>query len=166
MPAGILPDEGIAAQLSYILSATISGVLPWQLVLFVNDITPDYNTVFSDLEEATWPGYSRQTLTRSAWTAPEVFEGCATSTWGTSPIRFYVGAVSHVTNYGAAYYDQSNDVLRWVQRFDDADIAPLQTGGQFQLLPVYTLTSADCAAMMLRNRRALAKAKRKAGNHG
>jgi hypothetical protein len=166
MPSGILPDEGIGDQLSYLLSAPITGVLPWQLVLFVNDLTPSYDTVFSDLEEATWPGYSRQTLSRSNWTVPTVYEGCASSTWGVSPIVLYVGAVGSVTNYGCAYYDQSNDVLRWVQRFDDADIAPLIPGGQFQLLPVYTLTSADCAAMMLLRKRRIAKLKRRKGQHG
>ena len=146
MPAGILPDEGIAAQLSWILSAAVPGVLPWQLLLFTNNLVVDANTVFADLVEASWPGYSRQTLDRSAWTTPTVVTGCATSTWGTVPIVYNVGAVSlNTINYGAAYYDQSSGVLRWVQTFDTADQVPLQVGGQFQLLPQYTLTSAACS---------------------
>lgn len=148
MPSGLLPDEGIGEQLANILSATISGVLPWQLVLFVNDLTPTFETVFSDLTEASWPGYARFTLTRSYWTTPAVNQGCAASTWGTVPLVYYVGAVADETiNYGAAYYDQSNDVLAWVQRFDDADLNPLVAGGQFQILPQYTLTSAACSML-------------------
>jgi hypothetical protein len=164
MPAGLLPDEGIADQLSYLLSATISGVVPWQLVLWVNDITPDYDTVFSDLTEATWPGYSRQTLTRANWTAPTVNMGCATSTWQETPIIYYVGSVSPGTiNYGAAYYDPGAGVLRWVQRFDDTDLNPISTGGQFQLLPQYTLTSAACTSEMTRIRSKKRRAKRASG---
>lgn len=149
MPAGVLPDEGIGAQLGYILSATITGVVDWQLILFTNDITVDASTVYADLTEATWAGYTRRTLARAMWTAPTVSDGCATSTYTTSPQVYSVGTVDPDTiNYGAAYYDPGGGVLRWCQRFDDADLNALTTGGQFQILPTYTLTSAACEAMM------------------
>jgi hypothetical protein len=167
MPAGSLPDEGIAAQLSYILSATISGVLPWQLMLFVNDLTPDATTILADLTEATWPGYSRVTLDRGTWTTPTVLAGCATSTYGTVPQTWYVGVLSSpVTNYGAAFVDASSSVLRWVQRFDDADIAPITTGGRFLYLPQYTLTSAACGSSMTLVRKAAKLAKARKANNG
>lgn len=157
MPSGILPDQGIADQLGYILSASISGVVNWQLILFVNDYVPTTATVLSDLVEATWPGYSRVTLNRSTWNTPTVSAGCATATYGSAPLVFYVGGVgSGVINYGAAYYDPGSAVLRWVQRFDDADLVPLQAGGQFQLPLQYTLTSAACSGAL-----ALARRKRK-----
>jgi hypothetical protein len=145
MPAGLLPSEGIGAQLEYILSAPITGVLSWLLVLFVNDLVPDADTVFADLVEASWPGYSRLQLARDGWTTPTVWGGCATSTWGTEPLVYNVGPVSPgVINYGAAYFDGTTGLLRWVQRFDDADLFALVPGGQFSLLPTYTLTSAEC----------------------
>lgn len=149
MPAGLLPDEGIGDQLYWILSAPISGVTNWQLVLWVNDYVPDNTTTLANLTEATWPGYSRVTLDRSTWTTPTVSSGCATSTYGTTPLVFYVGSVSPGTiNYGAAYYDPGAAKLRWVQRFDSADLNPITAGGQFQILPQYTLTSAACSGAM------------------
>jgi hypothetical protein len=159
MPAGLLPDDGIADQLTYILSSTISGVVSWQLLLWTNDYTPDIDTVLSDLTEATWMGYNRVQLDRSVWTTPLVQMGCATSTWGVSPIGFFNESGSPVTNYGCAYLDPSTGLLRFVQRFDDADIAPLQPGGQFQILPQYTLTSASCVSMAAARRRAKRRAK-------
>lgn len=146
MPAGLLPDEGLAAQLAYILSADIAGVVPWQLVLWANDLTPSYQTVWADLVECAWPGYSRRILTRANWTAPVVNQGCAQSTYGTVPQAYQVGTVPAGTVvYGAAYYDQSSGVLRWVQRFDDPDLAALVSGSVYQVLPSYTLTSAACS---------------------
>lgn len=167
MPSGILPDEGIAEQLSYILSTSIIGVLPWELMLFVNDVDVDYATVLGDLVEATWEGYSRLTLSRYNWTVPVVQFGCASSTWGAAPLVYDVGTVSPGTiNYGAAYLDQSSGVLRWVQRFDDADLNPLVSGGQFSLLPQYTLTSAACGNLMTMVRREARLAKQRSDNGG
>lgn len=160
MAAALLPDQGIADQLSWILSATISGVSNWQLVLWVNNYTPDNTTTLANLTEATWPGYSRVTLNRSSWTTPTVSAGCATSTYGTIPLVYYVGGVlPGVINYGMAFYDPAFAVLRWVQRFDTPDLVPLQPGGQFQILPQYTLTSASCPGAMAVARRRRARTK-------
>jgi hypothetical protein len=164
VPSGILPDEGIADQLAYILSATISGVLPWQLLFFTNDVTPTHATVLSDLLEATWSGYARRSLDRSVWTTPTVFGGCATSTYGTDPQQYSVGIVGDVTNYGAALVDASLGVIRWIQRFDDTDIRPLVSGSRWQYLPRYTLTSAECVSMMLVKAKRRAKGEKK--SHG
>lgn len=154
MPAAILPDEGIGDQLSYILNAPIAGVLPWTFILWVNDLDPSAATVLADLEEATWDGYSRQTLTRGGWTTPDVNNGCASSTYGTDPIVFVPTGPAVQTNYGAAYIDQSSGVIRWVQRFEDADIVPVIVGQAYKILPQYTLTSAECSEAKLAARRA------------
>lgn len=144
MPDQLLPNEGIGDQLVYILSAPISGVLPWVLILFSNDIVPDADTVLADLVEATFPGYTPATLTRPDWTTPVVLSGCAHSTWGTTPITWFVTGPTTETIYGYAMCDLTLGVLRTVQRFDDADLTPLQPGGRISLLPEYTLTSAPC----------------------
>jgi hypothetical protein len=159
MPAGLLPDEGIADQLYYILSAPIAGVLNWQLILWTNDYTPSFDTTFADLTEATWGGYSRMILDRSTWTPPDVNMGCATSTYGTDPISYTVTDGPEETNYGVAYLDPGSGVLRFVQRFDDADISPIEIGGQFSILPQYTLTSAACGTAMARANRKIRRAK-------
>lgn len=144
MPPGILPNEGIGAQLEYILKSAISGVLPWELMFFVNDITPTAATVLADLVEASWSGYMRATLDRADWTTPTVDDGCAHSTWGTDAIVWYVTGGPTETNYGYALVDTMAGVIRCIQRFDDEDITPVVIGGQVTLLPEYTLTSAEC----------------------
>lgn len=146
MSAGILPDEGIAAQMQYILSADIVGVLPWELMIWTNDYEPDNSTTLADLVEASWYGYSRASLDRSLWTVPTVLDGCARSTWGTDPLVWTVGSSTPVVNHGVAYVDRMAGVLRWVQRFDDADLRPTELGMQVKILPVYTLTSAECGS--------------------
>lgn len=161
MPAGILPDQGIGDQLAYILSAPIAGVLPWTLILWVNDVVPDAATVLADLEEASWNGYSRQTLTRGGWTVPEVNAGCASSTYGTDPIVFLPTGPTVQTNYGAAYIDQSTGVIRWVERFEDADIVPVVVGQAYKILPQYTLTSAECSEAKLAARRAARRTRKR-----
>ena len=144
MPAGLIPDEGIGDVLEYILSRSVAGVLPWTLIFFVNDIVPDADTVLADLDEATWSGYTRLTLDRPTWTTPNVLSGCAHSTWGTVPQVWFVTGGPVETIYGYAYVDFTMGVLRFVQRLDDADIAPVEIGGKVSILPAYTLTSAEC----------------------
>jgi hypothetical protein len=144
MPAGLLPDEGIGDLLEYILKRSISGVVPWQLIFFVNDITPDNTTVLADLTEATWGGYSRVDLDRDTWTVPDVNPNCAHSTWGVDAIVYFVTSGPLETNYGYAYIDPTEGVIRFIQRFDAPDIAPVEVGGKVTILPAFTLTTAEC----------------------
>jgi hypothetical protein len=147
VPDGILPAEGIVEQLYYILGAPIPGVLPWRFMLFKNDVTPDADTVLADLEEASFPGYFPFDLTRSTWTMPTVVGGCAIATWGEEVVEWPVTGETDETIYGMAYYDSTENIIRWVQRFDDDDIVPLSIGQTFRVLPVYTLTSAACEGL-------------------
>lgn len=145
MSAGLIPDEGIAAQLEYILRAPILGVLPWEAWLFVNDLEPTIETVLDDLELPTWSGYSAWTLAREQWSTPDVENGCARSVWGTDPLRWTHGGGPSQTPYGYALVDRSSDLIRFIQRFDDDDIAPLDPGATLVMQPVYTLGSHECA---------------------
>lgn len=165
MAAAILPDEGIAEQLAYILSVPIVGVLPWELMLWTNDYEPSTASVLSDLVEATFLGYSRRTLSRDGWTTPSVDVGCCSSTWGIEPQRYTVEQARGETVYGLAYVDVSSGVLRWIQRFEDADINPLQDAQVLQFLPLYTLTSSECATTEVRRRKA-SRAKQRNRLHG
>lgn len=144
MPDGILPDEGIGVQLRRILDPASADHATWRLILFVNDITPDADTVLADLTEATWAGYSFVTMIPGNWTTPEVDTGCATSTYGTTPLTWYVTGGPLQTNYGYAMIDPGAGVIRFVQRFEPADIQPVVVGARVILLPTYTLTSAAC----------------------
>ncbi len=144
MSNAVLPDEGIADQLMYLLSSDIMGVLPWDLMLWVNDIEPDNETVYADLIEAKFYGYHRVTLSRNNWQTPTVLDGCATSISGTAPIVWTVAPGRIETVYGVAYVDRLSKLIRYVQRFDDGDIRVTEPHAQLVLWPQYTLTSAAC----------------------
>jgi len=145
MPAGLLPNEGIGQQLECILSRSVAGVMPWQLILWVNDLVPDADTVLADLVEASFAGYFPVSMDRALWTTPAVAGGCAHSTWQAVPTVWFVTGGPVETIYGYAYVDATSGVVRFVQRLDSADIAPVEIGGKVSILPAYTLTSAECS---------------------
>lgn len=149
MPAGFIPDEGATIPLAAWLKDTSPILLPWKLVLWVNDITPTNTVVWGDLTEATFGGYSRVTLTRSTWTSPTLTDECVSSQWGSSPFVWMNTGSSTPTIYGWAMLDDIAGQLRFIQRFDSDDIGPLNPGGRFSLLPRITQTNAPCAGEML-----------------
>ena len=123
------------------------GVLPWQLVLFANDLTPDHETEFADLVEPTWAGYHRVLMDRATWSDPTVLNGCARMQWGTVETVWDVTGPTSERVYGWGMLDELPGVLRFVQRFEEADIFPLAIGDKFRLQPVYTFTSAPCVGV-------------------
>jgi len=127
------------------IQSPISGVLPLELMFFVNDVTPTADTTLADLTEATFGGYSRLTLDRASWLIGSPADGCVHATWGSYAQVWYCTSGPVETIYGYAYVDASLGVIRLIQRFDVADIAPLEVGGRVLLLPEWTLTSAECA---------------------
>ena len=145
MPDGLIPDEGLDNVLLRILDpAGRGGSATWRLVFWVNDITPDKDTVLADLTLATWGGYSFVTMMPGAWNDPVVKDGCVTSSYGSSVLHWDCLNAAGQTNYGWAMIDPGAGVIRFIQRFDDDDITPLETGQDVLLLPQYTLTSAAC----------------------
>lgn len=137
----VLPDEGIADLLSYMLSSTITGVLDWLLILYQDPVDPTYATVMGDLNECTFAGYSRLTLTRSLWQTPTVFEGVATSVWDTSPLGYInTGSAQDVAGY--AIIRPGTEVIRFVQELDTP--VTLGTGQTLPLWPTITLTTDTC----------------------
>lgn len=144
MPAGLIPNEGLAVTLRELLGAVPPSVLPWQMLLWVNDYVPTAAATLDDLQEAGFQGYARQVLSRDLWSVPTVAAGCAHSTWGVEPIVWTVTGGPVETVYGYAYVDPGESVLRFIQRFDPADVTPIIVPGRVLLLPEYTLTSAEC----------------------
>jgi len=134
----VLPNEGLPALLDYMIRATISGVVDWELMLWTNDITPDQGTVYADLTEATFTGYSRPTITRGTWTAPAVSADHAVSTYDSVPISWSCSAGSE-TVYGYALVTVTSPVIRFVERF--AVPAVMSPGAVLAVLPRLTLTT-------------------------
>lgn len=145
MPAGLIPNEGLSLTLSELLGReTIITVVPWKLILWTNDYTPVAATTLANLVEATFGGYGRANLDRNLWGAPVVSGGCALSEWGDGPVEYIVSGPPYETIRGCAYLDTSYNVLRFVQRFDSADIKTVELGAVYKVPPQYTLTSAEC----------------------
>lgn len=144
MPAGLLPNDGLTDHLNNLLKGTEGDALPWELLLWTNDITPDANTQIGDLVEATFGGYDRVTMDVSEWTEPTVEDGCAHSTWGTVATVWFVTAGPAQTIRGCAYLNPTSNTLAFIQRFDPGDIAPIVVGGKVSLLPQFTLNSSEC----------------------
>lgn len=145
MASIVAPNEGLPDLLRYILKSAISGVFPWKLGLFVNDIEPDQALVFGDLVEPTWFDYSRKTLDRDTWTDPVIVDDHAVSEWGDLPLVWLNGSSGPDTVYGVFYLDETAGVLRLVQRFDPGDVREIGPGGQVSYLPRVTLTTEGLA---------------------
>lgn len=135
----VAPNEGLADMLDFILSADIEGVLPWQLMLWTNDdLEPAQDTVFDDLDEAQFYGYSRWSLDRSEWLAAVIEDDAAVSTYTEEPLTWTPNG-SGATIYGYALVTPIDSVIRFIEAFDEPiDVVPEVEIG---VLPRVTLTT-------------------------
>lgn len=138
MPDGLVPDEGLARGLEWTLNNGDTQLDAWQLMLFVNDLTPDEDTVLADLVEPSWPGYARYAMVPASWSAPVIAGHVAESVWGQDPVTFTNATGATETVYGCGYFDPLFSVLRFVQRFDVGDIRPIAAGESVQVIPRFT----------------------------
>jgi membrane-bound lytic murein transglycosylase B len=124
--------------LAYWLGKTSNSFSDWQLMLYSNSLTPSQSTVFADLTEATFGGYSRITLGKSTWQSPAVTLGKSRSTYGTDPLMWIVASGSE-TIYGYAMITPSSPVIRAIEAFDTPfTVTP---GGVLTLIPKMTFTT-------------------------
>lgn len=141
MPTGIIPNEGLARGLEWWVDNPDTQTMPWQMMLFVNDIVPDADTVAGDLVEASFAGYSRVDLTPENWSDVFIEDGAASTQWGEAPTEFENTGGPAETVYGFAFYDPAFNVLRYVERFDPGDIAEVDAGDSKFILPRLTRRS-------------------------
>jgi len=128
----VVPNQGEVEMLARILNKNTPYDV--ELRLFVNDITPDENTVIGDLTESTGDGYSPQTLSGANWTISTDGSGVTTAEY--PQVTFtYTGAEANV--YG--YYVTSNGVLLWAERFSDGPYTIPSGGGEIKVTPKITL---------------------------
>jgi len=144
MSTTIIPDEGLILQHQDALQVGIPLRLPWKLILWKNDIEPDSATELADLVECDFGGYGRVTILPTNWTGFNALGGCSHATYGLVPVRWDVTSGPTQSVYGWAMIDDGNGVIRRVQRFESADIAPVVVGVPFLFLPEVTFTSAEC----------------------
>lgn len=135
MPEGVIPAEGLADGLRWTVNNGATQLNAWQLLLFVNDYTPNTNTTLANLVEPSWVGYSRFPLAPNGWSTPDVVEGVAVTTWGTDPIIFVNSVGPTETVYGCAYVDPNTGRLQFAQRFEPGDIRAIAAGESVQIVP-------------------------------
>lgn len=141
MPAGVFVDEGLGRGLKWLLDNPDTALVPWELLLFVNDLEPDEDTVLADIEEPTWGGYARVTLDPATWTAPFLEAHEVRSDYGTEPVEFANDGGPTETPHGFGIFDPGNGVLVYAERFDAGDIAPVADGESKFILPRVTRRS-------------------------
>lgn len=135
----VLPNEGLPDLLAYWIGQQPNTFADWALILWTNpSYTPSQASVYADLVEATFPGYSRVTLTKSSWLSPTIVGDKAVSTWGTTPV-LWTNTGSLVTIYGFAYITPVSPKIRALELFDYP--VPVVTGGQVGLLPYLEFTT-------------------------
>jgi hypothetical protein len=106
--------------------------------LYVNDISPDLDTVLADLTEASFPGYAGQVGT---FTTPPFTNGSnKAETDQDSSVTFTSTGSSGETAYGYYITDTLNADLYWIERF--ASPVPFDQAGRFVTIgPQLTLVS-------------------------
>lgn len=128
-----MPNEGKPDLMNYVLQKASNAYFDWLCLLWTNpSYVPSNASVYSDLVEATFGGYTRITLTHSLWTSPVIVSDEAVSTWGTTPYTWTVTS-SPQTIYGYAIIRPTSPVIYAIQAL--ADPIPLVTGGIIGILP-------------------------------
>jgi hypothetical protein len=135
----VLPNVGLPFLTDRILRAAPVGMVPWQLVLWTNEYEPVQATVWSDLEEAVFDGYSRITLTPATWTAAVMVGDEAVSTYGTTP-QLWTCTSDPEEIYGYAIIDSVSEKIYIVEAFEEPE--ELVVGRTIGVLPRYTQTTA------------------------
>lgn len=116
-----IPKARLQVELDALVTALFGGATPLKVLLFTNAVTPDRNTVIGDLTEATWSGYSRQTLPAlgaSTYVSPDAI------TVAGSDVQFTNSTAGDVTLYGYAVVDNAG-VLLWAERDPAAVSGPI-----------------------------------------
>jgi outer membrane lipoprotein SlyB len=136
--AGKVMDQDLSDTLKD--NTTGSGILNSGLVmrLFTNNITPTNANVIGDFTEATFAGYSSQTL--GAWSAPSVTAHVGKVSG--AALTFTITAGSQ-TVYGYYVTDAGNTKLYFAERDPNAPVALAATGPQtYTITPTYQRQSA------------------------
>ena len=137
MPA-VLPNEGLPTLLDQMIRTLASGFVDWTLVLWDNDIVPDQDTEYADLNIASFGGYSDVTVDHTEWTSPTIIDDRAVSTYTADPLEWIMSSGSGYV-YGYAIVTSTSPIILWCERF--AVPEPISAGRTLSLLPRITLTT-------------------------
>jgi len=116
----------------HVLDATLGLFVPsnWYLGLYQNDLTPDRDTVFADVEEPTDPAYVFAEIFPTDWTLVEETAGWYAKLEART-FLFDLGATIHGW-YLSTFSVEVGNILLGIARFDEPIILP-STGGAIPL---------------------------------
>jgi hypothetical protein len=120
------PDEGLIDLLSAIAFAEMYACL------FTNNVTIGKSTVYADLVEAAWTGYSRNYLAGASWISLGVAGHVGSMVYPS--IAFSNASGGSVTAYGFFMIPQSGTDLLIAGNFDGAPVTILD-GGSYVFIP-------------------------------
>lgn len=133
----VVPEEGAEALLGYLLNPGSNTFPNSTLKLFVNDYTPNWNTLQSAFVEASFPGYSQQPVTPNNWS---IGPGTDTNMQGTFPTEFsWTSGAGTGVVYGYWVTPSGFSRVLWCERF--ATPIVLETGLVLRLRPRLALWS-------------------------
>lgn len=135
----VVPSVGNALMLKYIVNfINLDGSAPSSgadrlLRLYSNNLTPNKNTVYSDLTEVdSGTGYTAMSLIGTDWEI-ESASGVTSATYN-DYVTFNFS--SSATVYGF-YITTQDDELLWVERFENTYTYP--TSGELKIIPYIAL---------------------------
>ncbi len=135
----VIPNEGKPDLLAFLLGQTANTFADWLLMLWQNSsLSPGPATVYANLTECTFPGYSRVTLTKNLWSVPGIVSDQAVSSWtGATPTWTNTGAAQPC--YGYAFITPTASKIVMIQQWDSP--VPMGTGGILAFTPQVILDS-------------------------
>jgi hypothetical protein len=112
-----------------------------QIGLYVNNFTPVWEMVLSDLTECTAPGYARFTFLPTSWVQNDPGSSPITNTY--PPVLFSFTGTSGQTLYGYLVYDLNNSCLLYAERFGSPYTLP---SGASNYVVIPTFSFGQCGA--------------------
>jgi hypothetical protein len=118
----VITDNGMLEFVSRMVGA-ITTTPDWLVGLFVNNITPDRETVLGDFVEPSWPGYGRVELFTFDWQSPVIVDDRAELVYGSSPIA-WANDGSIQTVFGYFVVNDLDDGIMWAEAFGTPRVMP------------------------------------------
>ena len=112
-----------------------------EIGLYVNNFTPVWETILSDLTECTAPGYARFNFLPSSWVPNDTGSSPITNTY--PPVLFSFTGPAGQTLYGYFVYDVNNSCLLYAEKFGSAYTLPT---GASNYVVIPTFSFGQCGA--------------------
>lgn len=134
--AVVVPDEGKLLMLEWVLINEDPLTSNFVVNLFKNDYSPTNLTTVGDFVLADFDGYLSIDIPRSAWSAPAIVGGKASSSAPSTPLHWDNEGVTPQTVYGYLVEDPDTGVVVWCKRFASPQV--INPSGYLDLTLTFT----------------------------